>query len=619
MYHPMRLIQPHLACLFLLAFGEACQPAKENLPPPNILWIVSEDNSPFIGAYGDSFATTPTLDSLAAISVRYTHAYATTPVCAPSRSTLITGMYANSMGTLPMRSTYPIPEHMRFFPNYLREAGYYCSNNSKKDYNTIDQPAAWDESSNKATYRSRKAGQPFFYVQNLFITHESQLHDSIPWGSLKHDPTQVPIPPYHPRTKDMEHDWAQYYDRIQQMDSLLKNVLKELVKEGLHENTIVFYYSDHGGVLGRSKRFMYESGLHVPLIIHFPEKYKHLAPAAPGATADQLVNFADFGPTVLSLAGIATPKHMQGKPFLGTFAPDPRSYLPAYKGRMDERIDLVRGVTNGRFRYLRNYMPYKPNGQHIEYLWQARSMPSWERAFRNGELNEVQAAFWLPRPAEELYDVEKDPHNVTNLATDPAFTKVLAELRAENLRWLTEIRDTGFVPEPMIAEISEIQPIYDYVRGKDFQMERVIETADLASFGDPVALPELLARLDHPNAAVRHWAALGCMMLGDKTPSTKAKLISMAADPSASVRLAVAEALFKLGENKEALTICREALLSKSAVTRLYAANVLEYADPKDLSTEVKAELAASLTDSTGTAMSELPKAVNHLLKARPE
>lgn len=611
----MRSMQPCLACLFLLAFINACQPANEVLPPPNILWIVSEDNSPFLGAYGDSFASTPTLDSLAAISVRYTHAYATTPVCAPSRSTLITGMYANSMGTLPMRSTYAIPKHMRFFPNYLREAGYYCTNNSKKDYNTIDQPAAWDESSNKASYKGRKAEQPFFHVQNLFITHESQLHDSIPWGSLRHDPTLVPLPPYHPRTKDMEHDWAQYYDRMQQMDSLVNNVVKELVKEGLHENTIVFYYSDHGGALGRSKRFLYQSGLKVPLIIYFPEKYKHLAPAAPGARADQLVNFADFGPTVLSLAGIATPEYMQGKPFLGAFKTEPRSYSPAYKGRMDERIDLVRGVTNGKFRYLRNYMPYKPNGQHIEYLWQARSMPSWEKAFIKGGLNDTQAAFWLPRPAEELYDVEIDPHNITNLATDPAFANVLAELRSENLRWLNEMRDTGFVPEPMIAEISEIQPIYDYVRGKDFQMERVIETADLASFGDPSALPELRARLDHPNAAVRYWATLGCMMLGDKTSSTKAKLIDMVADPSASVRLAVAEALFKLGEKNEALLLCREALRSKSAVTRLYAANVLEYASPDQLSGEVKTELAASLTDSTGTAMSELPKAVNHLMK----
>ena len=602
----------HLAVLALsIGLFWACEQKKE-LSPPNILWIVSEDNSPLIGAYGDSFATTPALDSLAKVSVQFTNAFATTPVCAPSRSTLITGMYANSLGTLPMRSPYPIPAHVRFFPKYLKEAGYYCTNNSKKDYNTVDQPECWDESSNKATYLNRQDGQPFFHVQNVFITHESQLHDSIPLSELMHDSRQVPIPPYHPRTPAMEHDWAQYYDRVQQMDTQVAKILADLKKNGQAENTIVFYYSDHGGVMGRSKRFMYESGLRIPLIIHFPEQYKHLASSLPGTKSDRLVNFADFGPTVLSIAGVPVPGHMQGEPFLGTQTAEPKKYAHAYRGRMDERIDLVRGVRTARYRYIRNYMPHKPNGQHVEYLWQAPHMPSWEQAFKSGALNETQARFWLPRPAEELYDIEKDPHNINNLAADSAYAAVLAELREENLRWLKEVKDANFLPEPMTAEISELQPVFDHVRGKDFMIDLVIETADMASLRDPAHLPELVTRLDHPNAAVRYWAVMGCLILEDKSVETKEKLLEMATDPSVSVRLAVAEALYQLGSKNVAIDICTEALKSERAITRVYAANVLEEMGIDAL--PAKAALEASLADSVGKSMSEHPKAVSHIL-----
>lgn len=591
--------------------------SEENLPPPNILWIVSEDNSPFIGAYGDTFATTPTLDSLAKVSVLYTHAFATTPVCAPSRSTLITSMYANSLGTLPMRSVYPIPAHMRFFPSYLRNAGYYCTNNSKKDYNTVDQPETWDESSNKATYLNRPEGKPFFHVQNIFITHESQVHDSIPWGELRHDPAQVPIPPYHPRTKDMEHDWAQYYDRMQQMDAEVKKFLDQLRREGLAENTIVFYYSDHGGVLGRSKRFMYESGLRVPLIVHFPEKYRHLAPSGPGASSSRIVNFSDFGPTVLSLAGIPVPEHMQGIPFLGSQQGKPRQYSPAYRGRMDERLDLVRSVRNERFRYIRNFMPHLPNGQHIEYLWQARSMPSWEKAYQNGELNEVQQAFWLPRPSEELYDVAADPHNIYNLAEDSHYQDVLLELRTELFRWLLEVRDVGFIPEPMVAEISKMQPPFDYVRGKDFPIDMIIETADIASRRDSLLLPEIINRLDHPHPVVRYWAAKGVLILNGRSADARQKLVALTADNEASVRIAAAEALYNAGEKRKAVETCADALQSDNVFTRLYAANALD-----GMGTDTHAAVGAlktSMADSIGQSISEYPKAAGWIVKRLEE
>ena len=264
----------------ILFFSFSCGQKDTNQlasDPPNFLWIVSEDNGPFFGCYGDPFATTPTLDKLATEGVLYENAFANAPVCAPARSTIITGMYPPSMGTQNMRSTYPIPESIKFFPQYLREAGYYCTNNSKEDYNMPKPEGVWDESSRKAHYKNRGEGQPFFAIFNVTISHESSIHKSIPNDSLRHDPAEVKLPPYHPDTPEMRHDWAQYYDKVEDMDARMGEILQELEDAGLTDNTIVAYYSDHGGVIARSKRFVYESGTHVPMIWRFPDKYAHLA------------------------------------------------------------------------------------------------------------------------------------------------------------------------------------------------------------------------------------------------------------------------------------------------------------------------------------------------------
>lgn len=544
---------------------------------PNILWIVSEDNSPFLGAYGDTFATTPNLDHFATQGVRYTNAFATAPVCAPSRSTLITGMYPTSLGTQHMRSNYPLPPMAKFFPRYLREAGYYTSNNAKKDYNTIDQPQAWDESSVTATYKNRKSGQPFFSVFNIAISHESQLHNNIPNVDLKHDPEKVPIPPYHPRTPEMKHDWAQYYDRIQQMDERVGEILKELDASGSAENTIVFYYSDHGGVLGRSKRFMYESGLHVPLIIRFPEKYSHLAPGKQGSSVDRIATFVDFAPTILNLANIRPPAYMQGKAFLGKTQTNPREYAFAFRGRMDTRFDMVRAVRDKKYRYIRNYMPHKIYGQHLEYLWKAPSMASWENAWRKGELNETQSAFWKPKPPEELYDVEADPHNINNLAGKDQYKKVLLRMQEANRKWMREEKDVGFIPEPMMLEIAKKESLYDYARSGQYPLEQIMQTAELASSRDSGALPELKKRLRDKNPVVRYWAVTGCTILSDQAVSAKDELVRLLEDPEISVRIAAAEALYLFSEKEKPLFVLKAALKSNNMTARLLALNVLDY------------------------------------------
>jgi len=562
-----------LITLLLLSFLVESKAGKQpNLP--NILWIVSEDNSPLIGAYGDAFATTPNIDNLAKRSVLYENAFATAPVCAPARSTLITGVYPTAMGTQHMRSTNPIPSHIRFFPHYLREAGYYTTNNSKKDYNTVDQPEAWDESSNTATYKNRKPGQPFFAVFNITISHESSLHQ--PAAQLRHDPEQVPIPPYHPNTPEMRHDWAQYYDKIEDMDARVGEILQELEDAGLADSTIVFYYSDHGGVLGRSKRFMYESGLHVPLLIHFPEMHQDFAQEKAGSTTDRIVSFVDFAPTILSLADIEVPEHMQGRAFLGRKETAPREYAFSFRGRMDERIDMVRSVRDKQYRYIRNYMPHKTYGQYLEYLWKAPSMASWERLYKEGKLDEVQARFWEEKPAEELYDIHADPHNVYNLALAPEYEEVMDRMRQANLRWIYEIRDVGFLPEGMFDGLANDITLYEYGRSGEYDLESIVEIAELASLARLENLPRLIERLDDPNPVIRYWAVTGCIVLGNEARPAEKKLKNVLNDPLAAVRIAAAEALYGMGEKKAVLDVLITALKDPSKMARVQALNVLE-------------------------------------------
>ncbi len=568
-------MKKQLTLIFL--FGFFCQNglAQQELKHPNILWIVSEDNSPFIGAYGDEFATTPNIDLLARRSVLYENAFASAPVCAPARSTLITGVYPTAMGTQHMRSTNPIPTEILFFPHYLRAAGYYTTNNAKKDYNTIDQPDAWDESSNTATYKNRKPGQPFFAVFNIGISHESSLHQRV--EKLRHDPEQVPIPPYHPSTPEMKQDWAQYYDKMEEMDARVGEILQELEDSGHADNTIVFYYGDHGGALGRSKRFMYESGLRVPLIIHFPEMYKHLEPAEAGTSTDRIVSFVDFAPTILSLAGLQIPDYMQGHAFLGKHRDSPQQYAFAFRGRMDERVDMVRSVRDKQYRNIRNYMPHKIYGQYLEYLWKAPSMASWEKAFREGKLNEVQSRFWETKPAEELYDVSADPHNINNLAIDPNYKKVLDRMRNENRKWMLQVRDVGFIPEAMILEKVKTTTMYEYGRSGEYNLENILETAEMASTGDINSLNHLITKLDDPDPVVRYWAATGCTILDSLAKPATKKLLERVDDPEIAVRVAAAEPLYILGETEVALKTLTAALQSDNKMARVQALNVLEF------------------------------------------
>jgi arylsulfatase A-like enzyme len=539
-----RAIFSLLGAAFLVAIPLSAEPLR-----PNILWITSEDHGPHMGCYGDSLATTPNVDALANRGLRYTHAWSNAPVCAPARTTLISGLYAPSTGGEHMRSMVPFPAGKKMYPVYLRNAGYYCTNKSKEDYNIAKTGTVWDESSNRAHWRNRAAGQPFFAIFNSTRSHESKLRVR-PHKKLL-DPARVRVPAYHPDTPEVRQDWAQYYDTVTDADTDAGRVLAELEADGLADDTIVFYYADHGSGMPRSKRWPYNSGLQVPLIVHIPEKYKQLAPPEykPGGTSDRLVSFVDLPPTLLSLAGIRPPDWMQGHAFMGAFQVGPQPFVYGFRGRMDERYDCVRSVTDGRYVYIRNYMPHKIYGQHINYMFQTPTTAVWKRMHDEGRLTPAQEIFWNVKAPEELYDLQTDPDEVHNLASRPEHQATRKRLRQAQQALVLKTRDLGFLPEGEVHSRSTGTTPYDMARtAGTYPLEQILEVAELASMLEPDAVSALKQALHHDDSAVRYWAAQGLLMRGTAGVSaSRSELTTALSDRSPYVRITAAEALGRYG------------------------------------------------------------------------
>lgn len=541
----------------LLILSCALSGAKER---PNILWITSEDNGPYLGCYGDTVARTPHLDALAKESTRYLNCFSNAAVCAPARQTLITGMYATSIGGQHMRSRAVYPDYVSFFPKYLRDAGYYTTNNSKTDYNggprNADEAmkAAWDESSNRAHWRNRPdTTTPFFSVFNITDSHESNLFPNR-WKNreLKTDPESVNLPAHLPDLPEIRLDLARYYDCLEKMDGKVGAILGDLEKDGLAKNTIVFYFADHGGSMPRGKSFTYDSGTQVPLLIRTPEKWKSLRPGAPGGVSDRLVSFVDFAPTLLSLAGTEIPGYMQGQPFLGLAATSVRQFVHTFRGRRGERYDIVRGVRGDEFLYLRNYTPHLPVMQFNAYSFAIPGYGAWKAACESGKVNEAQSQWFQPKAAEELYRVTDDPDNVKNLAGDPAFSEVLRKFRSENDRHIREIRDSVFLPEGM-----EGREFAAYQDDASYPLDELMELGNATSERDPANLEKFRAALKSENACLRFQGVMGCVVLGEEAAEAKEDLIERLEDSSPLIRIQAARALAGMGAKSEALPTIR--------------------------------------------------------------
>ncbi len=524
-------------------------------PRPNILWITCEDISPNLGCYGDDYATTPNLDRFAARGLLYRNCWSNAPVCAPARTTIITGVYPTSSGAEHMRSLVPMSAAIRMYPQILREAGYYCTNNSKEDYNLVKPEGVWDESSGKAHWRNRPAGKPFFAIFNLTITHESQIGRK--GHKLVHDPAKVRLAPYYPDAPQVRHDWAQYYDNITTMDGQFAERLQELRDAGLEDDTIVFFYGDHGSGMPRHKRSACNSGLHAPLIVHLPEKFQRLASRdyRPGGATDRLVGFVDLAPTLLSLVGIQPPGWMQGRAFLGRHEAPPHEYLHGFRGRMGARYDMVRCVRDQRYVYVRNYMPQLPQGREAlkSYAGAPPSEREWKRLFDAGKLTPVQARYWQPRPPEQLYDLQSDPYEITNLADSPEHQAILARLRKVQQEQITAVYDVGFLPEAEMHHRSQGTTPYDLARdAQRYPLARIVAMAELASRGGAEALAQFRTGLADADPAVRYWAALGVLIGGQPAvAAARDDLRRALADESPNVRIVAAQALGQCGRPED--------------------------------------------------------------------
>jgi len=556
---------------------------------PNILWISCEDISPHLGCYGDLQATTPVLDQLAKDGTLYRNAFVTAGVCAPCRSAIITGMYQTTLGTHHMRCKSQLPDHVKLFPQYLREAGYYCTNNSKTDYQLTSTPKeTWDESSGKAHWRRRKNDdQPFFAVFNYTGCHESGIastskYESVTKGlpeSHLHDADPLALPPYYPDTPVVREDWKRYYDVITAMDRWAGGILDQLKEDGLADDTIVFFWSDHGVGLPRAKRWLYDSGMHVPLIVRIPEKLRPDDQGKPGTVTAELVSLIDLAPTMLNLAGIEIPDHMQGRAFLGDELTPPRQFVYGARDRMDERYDIIRAVRDERYKYIRNYEPFKTYYQYMNTPEKGATMQEIRRVHADDELPPAARLFMAAtKPVEELYDTRSDPHELRNLADSPTHQEILTRMREAHLNWVLETKDLGLMPEPEIVERERhLGSRFDILRQPDGEtlIERLRDSASLA-LQSKEALTQLVDALSDEDAAVRYWGAIGLGNLGDDAAVAKAQLLSQLQDASPSVRIAAARALCGIGEEGKALPVLIEELASEREWVRLNAAIVLD-------------------------------------------
>lgn len=466
--HCLKLMSPKYLITALVTFflfgcsdkeKEGQNMVSEDLP--NIVWLVAEDQSPeWFPMYGDSTIPLPNLESLAADGVVFTNAVAPVPVCAPARSAIITGMYPTTLGTHNMRTHKPwapineplldslpsyspvVPEGVKMFTEYLRKIGYYTANGPKEDYNFEKTDAAWDESSNKAHWRKRKKDQPFFAVFNYSVCHESQI-----WArgkdSLFVDPNALTVPPYFPDTDVVRHDLAVNYSNLKRLDNQAGKILDQLKEDGLYENTIIFFYGDHGGPFPRHKRALYDTGVKVPLIIKFP-KNKNA-----GSYDDRLISFIDYAPTLLSLAGIEPPKVMQGVAQFGKYEVKKKpKYTFHTSDRFDEIYDRLRAVRSKRFKYIKSYNTNLSHALPVAYREQMPMMQELRELFKAGKLNKEQASWLKPtKPEEELYDLKNDPFELNNLADLPEMKDTLVFYRNILTDWIKDTKDLGGIPE----------------------------------------------------------------------------------------------------------------------------------------------------------------------------
>ena len=510
--------------LVLLTQLSASVDAADPADRPNIVWIMSEDNSAdYLRHFDPAGAPAPNIEALAAHGVTFDRAFSNAPVCSVARTTLITGCYAPRIGTQFHRRhvAMPMPEDLQMFPAYLRAAGYYTTNNSKEDYNAVKGSDVWSESSRKASWRNRPdASMPFFHVQTFADSHESRLHFSEAQMKEKTvtDPADVKLQDYFPDTPLFRYTRARYHDRMMKIDELVGGVIDQLREDDQLENTFVFYFGDHGGVLPRSKGYLYESGLHVPLVVRVPQRFQSLAARQLGSRTKGFVEFVDFGPTVLSLAGLEQPEGVDGKPFLGIDADpdkvDRRDEAFGYADRFDEKYELVRSLRIGDFKYIRNFESFYPDGLQNNYRYKCLAYQQWRELHQQGKLTGAAKQFYEAKAPEALYDLAADPYEINNLASNPEHAQQLKMMRDQLDDRLKSLPDLSFVIEAVMVDEAINNPTV-FGESHSGQITKYIDTVNLALMPSEQALPGIQAALDDADPWVRYWALVACSSLGE--------------------------------------------------------------------------------------------------------
>lgn len=506
---------------------------------PNIVWLTSEDNSAdWLRLYNPEHgAPMPTVEKLAANGLVFNNAFSCAPVCSTARSTIISGVYGPRIGAHYHRKqkTVPMPQGLKMFPYYLRQAGYYTTNPGKTDYNLHKEETkdVWDGMGRKASYKNRAPGQPFFHVKNHATTHESRLHFKDTQQATTTDPASVKVFPYHPDTELFRYTYARYLDRHRQLDEELGAFIKELESQGLMDDTFIFYYGDHGGVLPRGKGYAYESGLRVPMVVYVPKNWKHIAPANPGSKIDGFVEFVDLAATVINLAGAPIPEGIDGQPFLGNGVSldelNSRDETFGYADRFDEKYDFVRTLRKGNFKYMRNFQPFNYDGLQNNYRYKMLAYQEWRTLYKAGKLNAAQSQFFEPRAPEQLFDLAQDPHETVNLANDPAYAEILLDLRKRLNERMQSMPDLSFFPEPvMLAEGLENPSAFGQ-KNKD-RIAAFHRIADLSLKPFPEAKSSIAAALNSNDTMERYWGLITCSNFGEDAASFFNKAEAMATD-----------------------------------------------------------------------------------------
>lgn len=572
----------------LLTFPTTQKAQQSDSEKPNIVWINCEDIGPALGAYGDDFATTPNLDQMAKEGILFNQAYATAPVCSPARSALITGLYATSLGTQHLRSAIERPDFIKTLPELLKAEGYFTTNYGKTDYN-FDPEGIYDYWENDLfPWRNRKDGKPFFSYYVFGMTHEGSVNFTSKWkentknlgDSLFHDPAKVSIPVYHPKSDAFRNIWAHYYDNITVFDGIVGQILDAVEADGLKENTIVFFFSDHGPGIPRYKRWLYKTGLHVPFIAYIPKKYRDKYGLRQGVENNNLVSFVDFAPTILNLSELPIPDTMEGVPFLGKNLPKPRTHVIGSRSRADNMYEKSRAIIDDKFIYIRNYMP------HLPYIQPGYIFSDVKESF--ADLHQRREAGALPaeaermfsaKPPEELYDLENDPNELENLAYLPENGDQKRKMRAQLHNWILNSRDTGFLPEAEYMIRSNGSTPYEMSHdSQQYNLDQILKTAELVGKGNK---KEITTAMQHTDSGVRYWGLIASKASTLPKEEFLSEWERLLKDSSPAVQIMAAEYLLYEKQNLEALKVLEKWVQDERGWLALQAARSIELVGEK--------------------------------------